>query len=520
MNLRRLLLVVVAACVVLSVVASVGVVAQSANETGNETATENETVDPTGNASGNATGNESGTPPGLPGSGGGSGFSVTQGPRGADGGSGGGPAQAAADFALGPVFSSVLDVPVLEIGLSEPGPIHPPDNWPYSVLFPTFYVGIFAPITLGVFLLLTFWSFGTVPIASLPWFPRSTYGVIRNGIRALLAILGGIVFHLTYFAVLHDLADGFVSGVAPSPGDMIAGMGLLQFSLATAVTGMGLYELGWDMVKWIGVSYGFIWFYLAFFPMFSMPLTAWWLYKPQSWFGRVSAYLHILHLACLFSKCAVAVQLFAASTLDWGANFDGLTSAFLSLALIGMALVTPLVVLVIMIFSKGKMMNMASMGAGAMAGSTLAAKARESDLVQKKKEQVAQYKEQKTEEGKSYSKRKAAAAQGKYWDVKNRAQTLGSVAAGSAGGVAYAGKERFNRWRSDEPGVGSSSKTAADGGVAPTRSERMRRFEEMNERAGGLTDTQRKRYFNLMMEDKGKFDSGLNNSDSPSRRNN
>ncbi|ELY41169.1 hypothetical protein C497_01987 [Halalkalicoccus jeotgali B3] len=442
-----------------------------------------------------------------------------------------GGAQAAANMALGPIFTFILDIPTIDIGLTDPGGIHTPTSSPYDILFPVLYVGIAVPITTVAFGIITFASFGAAPFASLRAFPWSTHGTLSRGVRAFVAILGGIVFHLVGFSIVHELFAGFTEHVAASPAQMIENMGLLDFSLATAFVGMGLYEMGWDILKWAGLLYAIIWIYIAFFPMISMPFTAAWLYSPTSTFGKFSGYLHVTHLALLISKAAVAVQLFAASQLDWGLSFDGIVAAFVSLGLIASALATPPLMLIFMWLSKGRLIAAVGAGAGAAAGSSaVAAKVREK----------APDTERVKEQGKGYVKRKGAAAQGKWWDVKNRAQFLGSAASGSAAGVAYSGKERFNRWRSDDPGVGSSSKTSADGGVSPTRSERMRRFEEMNDRAGGsssktsadggvsptrsermrrfeemndraggLTTTQRKRYFNLKMEEKGAFDSGL-----------
>ena len=521
MDLRRILLSAVVVTLLVNSVGTVGVFAQTggAPEVGNGT---NETGDsseapavPGSGGSGgsagtggtNETGAGNGTAAGAGGGGGGGGpLTVAQGALNAGANAATGGAQAAADAALGPIFVFVLDIPTIDIGLTEPGGLHAPTSQPYEVLFSVLYVGIAVPITAVSFGIITFASFGTAPIASFPHIPGSTYGALSRGVRAFLAILGGIAFHLVAFSIVHELFAGFAEQVAPSPGEMIAEMGLLQFSLATAFTGMGLYEMGWDILKWIGLLYAIIWIYIAFFPMISMPFTATWLYAPRSTLGKFSGYLHVTHLALLFSKAAVAVQLFAAAQLDWGASFDGIVAAFVSLGLIATALATPPLMLILMWLSKGRVISAIGAGAGAAAGSSaVAATVREKNPVDT---------EQVTERGKEYAKRKGAVAQGKYWDVKNRSAALASVAQGSAAGAAYAGKERVNRWRSDEPGAGSSSKTATDGGRSPTRSERMRRFEELNDRAGGLSTSQRKRYFHLKMEEKGAFDSGLDNSNS------
>lgn len=526
MDLRRVLLTVVVVTLLVSSVGAVGVFAQTggAPDVGNETnETDNSSEAPavpgsgslggsggsagTGGTGGtNETGAGNGTAADAGGGGGGGGpLAVAQGALDAGTNAATGGAQAAADAALGPVFVFVLDIPTIDIGLTDGPGLHAPTSQPYDVLFPVLYVGIAVPITAVSFGIITFASFGTAPIASFPYIPGSTYGALSRGVRAFLAILGGIAFHLVAFSIVHELFAGFAEQVAPSPGEMVAEMGLLQFSLATAFTGMGLYEMGWDILKWIGLLYAIIWIYIAFFPMISMPFTAAWLYAPRSTLGKFSGYLHVTHLALLFSKAAVAVQLFAASQLDWGASFDGIVAAFVSLGLIATALATPPLLLIFMWLSKGRMIAAIGAGAGAAAGSSaVAAKVREKNPVDT---------EQVKERGKEYAKRKGAAVQGKYWDVKNRSAALASVARGSAAGAAYAGKERVNRWQSDEPGAGSSSKTATDGGRSPTRSERMRRFEEMNDRAGGLSTSQRKRYFHLKMEERGAFDSGLDNSE-------
>lgn len=524
MDLRRILLTVVVVTLLVSSVGAVGVFAQTggAPDVGNGT---NETGDSseapavpgsggsgssagTGGTGGtNETGAGNGTAVNAGGGGGGGGpVAVAQGVLDAGTNAATGGAQAAADAALGPVFVFVLDIPTIDIGLTDSPGLHAPTGQPYEVLFPVLYVGIAVPITAVSFGIITFASFGTAPIASFPHIPGSTYGALSRGVRAFLAILGGIAFHLVAFSIVHELFAGFAEQVAPSPGEMIAEMGLLQFSLATAFTGMGLYEMGWDILKWIGLIYAIIWIYIAFFPMISMPFTAAWLYAPRSTLGKFSGYLHVTHLALLFSKAAVAVQLFAAAQLDWGASFDGIVAAFVSLGLIATALATPPLLLIFMWLSKGRMIAAIGAGAGAAAGSSaVAATVREKNPVDT---------EQVKERGKGYAKRKGAAAQGKYWDVKNRSAALASVARGSATGAAYAGKDRLDRWRSDEPGADSSSKTATDGERSPTRSERMRRFEELNDRAGGLSTSQRKRYFHLKMEEQGAFDSGLGNSSS------
>lgn len=511
MNRRRFLVLIVVVSVLASSVCVIGTVAQPEVGNGSDSDADAPAVPDQADEE-NAEDNESGESANESddSDGGGGAVDVAQGAleTGSDIASGAatGGAQAAADAALGPVFTFVLDIPTLDIGLTEPGGLHAPEGSPYDVLFPVLYVGIAIPITTVTFGIITFASFSTAPLAGMPYVPWSTHNVLSRGVRAFMAILGGIVFHLAAFSIVHDLFAGFAEQVAPAPSEMIAEMGLLEFSLATAFTGMGLYEMGWDIIKYIGVLYAILWIYIAFFPMISMPFTAAWLYAPRSTLGKFSGYLHVTHLGLLLSKAAVAVQLFAASRLDWSMSFDGVIAAFVSLGLIASALATPPLMLIFMWLSKGRVIAAIGAGAGAAAGSSaVAAKAREKapniDTQQVK------------ERGKDYTKRKGAAAQGKYWDVKNRSKAMALVARGSAAGATYAGKERFNRWRSDEPGAGSNSKTATDGRISPTRSERMRRFEEMNNRAGGLTASQRKRYFNLKMEDKGAFNSGLDNSE-------
>lgn len=505
---RRTLALTAVVVLLVSGLCAAGVVAQAG--TGNAS---------TNNTSGNSTLPQSGAPVPGPGS---LGANTTNGTNASGGGipgvnigggllgtatgiATGGP-QAAANMALGPIFAFILNIPTIDIGLMSSGGFHAPSSPPYDVLFPVLYAGIAVPITTVLFGIITFGSFSTAPLAGMSFFPWSTHNVLSKGVRAFMAILGGIVFHLVAFSVVHELFAGFTEQVAPSPGEMIEEMGLLEFSLATAFVGMGLYKMGWDILKYAGLIYAIIWIYIAFFPMISMPFTATWLYAPRSSLGKFSGYLHMTHLALLFAKAAVAAQLFAASQLDWGASFDGIVAALVSLGLIASALATPPLMLIFMWLSKGRMIAAIGAGAGAAAGSSVVP-----SKVREKAPDVD--KEQVKEQGKDYVRRKGAQAQGKYWDLKNRSTAMASAARGSAAGVAYAGKDRAQRWRSDDPGAGSSSMTSADGGVSQTRSERMRRFEEMNERAGGLTATQRKRYFNLKMEEKGTFNSGLDNSE-------
>lgn len=383
MNGRRFLVLIIVVSVLASTIGAVGALAQPAVDNGSDGDTGAPAVpgesesdnDSEGNGSDSA--NESGASAeeATDGEDSGGPIDVAQGAldAGTDvaGGAATGGAQAAADAALGPVFTFVLDIPTLDIGLTEPGGLHAPEGSPYDVLFPVLYVGIAVPITTVTFGIITFASFSTAPVAGMPYVPWSTHNVLSRGVRAFVAILGGIVFHLAAFSIVHDLFAGFAEQVAPAPSEMIAEMGLLEFSLATAFTGMGLYEMGWDIIKYIGLLYAILWIYIAFFPMISMPFTAAWLYAPRSTLGKFSGYLHVTHLGLLLSKAAVAVQLFAASQLDWSLSFDGVIAAFVSLGLIASALATPPLMLIFMWLSKGRVIAAIGAGAGRRLGAVL-----------------------------------------------------------------------------------------------------------------------------------------------------
>lgn len=499
--------------VVSTAVASGGLVgiafAQADNETGNAT---NETD---GTQSDATTPGDSGGPglgPGTSGGGGGDGGGPVDSVRDAVGNTVQAPAQAAANAALGPVFEFVVGIPTIDIGLLDGDPIHPPTNWPSSELFAPLWFGLFLPITTLVFTAILFASFGMLPLSALAPTLVSTYSATSRIIRAFLAI-AVIPIHLMFFSMERELFSRFVETVAPTPAEMIEGMGLLEFTLATVFTGMGLAELGWDIIKWMGIIYAVLWLYITFYPMVSLPLITTAVYSPRSFVGKFSAYTFILDLSFLTSKAIAAVLLYFAMWLDWGVNFEGIINAFLSLALLAGVLATPILTVILMILSKNRLMAAIMAGGGAAAGSTIAAKARESEYLQQKKERGKELAAQKKEQGKDYTKRGAAKAQGKYWDVKNRSKGLAAVAARSPTLAASAGKERLEHWRSDSDS-NAGADYSADGGVTVTNAERMRNMEKMNDQAGGLSVSQRKRYFNMTMQENGAFDSGLGPKDS------
>lgn len=508
-SLRRCLLVFLALVVVVSTAGGglVGVAfAQAENESGNETNTTNDSAgnETTSGDSGGPSG--PGLNPGTGSSGGGPGDAVGDVAR--------APAQAAANAALGPVFEFVVGIPTIDIGLFDADPIHQPTNWPASELFAPLWFGLAFPITTIVFTLLLLISLTKLPLSALVPTLISTYSASSQIVRALLAI-ATIPMHLMFFSMERELFSRFVEQVAPTPAEIITNMGLLEFTLATVFTGMGLAELGWDMIKWMGIIYAFLWLYITFYPMISLPFIAAAVYNPRSFIGKFSAYTFILDFSFLMSKATAAVLLYFSMWLDWGVHLEGIINAFVSLALIAGVLATPVVTVILMILSKNRVMSAIMAGGGAAAGSTIAAKARESEYLQEKKEKAAQYKEQKKEQGKDYGKRGAAKAQGKYWDVKNRSKALAATATRSPSLAASAGKERLEHWRSSsDSGSNSGADYSADGGVTVTNAERMRNMEQMNDQAGGLSASQRKRYFNMKMEQNGAFDSGLGSKDS------
>lgn len=426
---------VVLASLLVSVIAVGGVVAQSANESGNTTTPNPSTpaMDTNGTGPGpdfptsNATGNNT-TSNSTGGSGGGgplSGITSTV----------SNVAQSAAQKAIGPVLNFIVGVPQINIGW-DTGSYHAPTNWPYEALFPTFYVGFALPLTLLVYVTVSFGSFASLSLSAFNMAPTNVHKASSRGARAILAIVVGIASHLLLTSLLHEVVAGWTQAIAPSPEELTSGMGLLKLGVGAAAIATAMFEVGWDVVKWVIILHGAVWLILVFFPMVSMPVFTTWIYAPRSGLGNFCGNIMASYFALLLSKVITAALLRMAFELDWSANFQGIVSAGLSLAMLCIVLAVPPATLVMVLSSKSRVMTAAvSAGAGAAAGSTVAKKGKElknSDRVQDSKDDLKRA-------GSTYSKRGGAKAQGAWWDAKSRVRAAKSMSRGDA---ISAGKER------------------------------------------------------------------------------
>lgn len=395
---------------------------------------------------------------------------------------------------VGPkVFNFLFGVPQLGVGIGdgEPG-VHMPTQFPFN-----------HPLVLGFMM---FSSGTTIVLMALliilnvirMQLPRGTseYEAGRLVLRSFGATLFVMLFYLPLVAAGHAFGQAMVMGAAPSAEQVTSSWGsLFQFGISAAFVGASFVELGWEFTKWMGIIHAMTWLYLVAMPAVAQPFIAIRIYRPNGKVGAMCESLLVMWPALIIAKVFSALMVNLSLSINWGASLPGIGAAFVSLALILLAAVFPVLAVLLALFSRSRMLRSSmTLGAGAMAGSTLARGAR--------------WGKEKTpnlgvrEKAGHGAKKAAAKTQSKYWDAKSRAKA-GVAAAGGNWKSATAERAKF-KFGGDSSGEDRTA-SVDNGESLVSSSERVRNLEERAQRTGGATARQRKEWFHRQMEEKGVY---------------
>ena len=367
-----------------------------------------------------------------------------------------------------PVFNFIFGVPQLGVGLGDGQPgVHMPTEWPYDHPLILGAMMFFSGLTVVLMTLLTILN---VIRMQLPG-GTSEFQAGRLLMRSFGATLFVMLFYLPVVALGHAFGQAAVMGFAPTIEQVTSSWGsLFQFSVSVAFVAGAFIELGWEFTKWMGFIHALSWLFLILMPVVGQPFVAIRIYRPKGRIGAMAESFLVIWPALIVAKIFSALLINIGLSIDWGANLPGVVAAFVSLGVVFLATIMPVLLVLIALLSRSRILRSSvTLGAGAMAGSTLARGARWG----KEKAPNLGVKE-KAGHG---AKKAAAKTQSTYWDAKSRAKA-GVVAAG--GNWKGAAGERL-KYKFSSDGSGGSTDTdgqADSASVSSSSAERIRQLEE------------------------------------------
>ncbi|MCU4799766.1 hypothetical protein OB920_05225 [Halobacteria archaeon HArc-gm2] len=338
--------------------------------------------------------------------------------------------QKAAESTITPVLEFTIGyVPTLGTGWEDD--YSEPSSFPFNSVW-SLYTGFSLPLALLI-------SAGAVSVQALkmalPW-AQNTHRSIRLAVKGLVAFIVGVAGHVTIVSIAHDLARELALAIGPSTSELTDGAGsFLKFSVESVFILGSLHQMGWEFIKYLAVMYGIVWLLLVMFAIFSPPLFVLRVYFTESTLGGLAGNMLWVYAALLAAAPVQAMLVRIAWALDWGMSLSGIVAAFLSLAFLLASFLVPPGMVLLALFSRGKVLAFATGAATALASGAVGQK-----LSQKRKEAYEKARQETIEKGKQAQqglKQRKDRIKGQFGQKKMEAKVLAGL---KSGNLAYAGK--------------------------------------------------------------------------------
>lgn len=249
---------------------------------------------------------------------------------------------------------------------------------------------------------------------------QNSHRHIRMALRAFGAIIIGIALYRLIVSLGYTAVGDLARGIGPSPSELTASLaGFLKFGTMTAFAVGSLAQLGWDVAKYLGISYAVTWGLLVFLALLGPPFYVGALYFRGTSTGRFCSTVVRMHIVLTLTPVIQALLVAGAFRLNWEANFNGFMAVIMSQVLLMIAIFVPLLMVIIAFFSRGRAVSFLTMGASSIMGSTIAAKAA-GRAREKKDQKKKEYKERATDYTANRAKSTKQRAKGAYRKQKYR----------------------------------------------------------------------------------------------------